>query len=1005
MSKLYSVLLLIALLLFPACCLAQAEGGGGGPRHLGWVAQPRPGAAGTYSSDFDWLGLDLTIDLVPWPGTPPAPQFSRKNYNPFGASQNVGKAALWSAVAFNVSGTPTFKWLWQPPLIPYTQLPDLIRFPTPALFTMAYVSMNVNGYASDVSIHVTGIVNPGGPEWVDSDATPNSFDAFGPLPVGIPASMLARAVLPAGGVTMAVAQMSPTLTAHTIAAPTAGGRSTGDGSAQLNVNGWGIYPIVLRSPYPFGLPQMGDGDNKFVYDASALGMLTVSMSAEVVGATQADTQWLVDNNKVGWTIHPGIDGWIPYTKQAQGSYIQPVTNGVGGVAMYQGLPDSDTGFGLKTLLLKVESHDSQQAFIQTYFSASALNHPNFDLTPNWFYYYNKMFSAFPAVYENGTTSHCDSDSTTDPQPYHFPIVKGVFIDNDAYKTDIIPVFTPGATLVYDGQFFVNGIHNYLYTVGHELGHKWDIENGLVNRKYKKSDAWNKGFDFDGDGVLNSAEIANGLDPQKPDTTGAFGGAPEGDVEALACIHGLAKLLPNKDAWKRDWSSVGLQYNGLMGNEIWGNYNPDPAFSSYWGVPVSAPYFPWDYQKLVMVNGRPRPMGSHDADPPGNAVTQVINPFSQPPYTDGKIPYPGQHIPLAASCGLPILRRYLEKKMRTLLVWLVALTVVLQGAGTLAQDSKPLRHKNGHVYRDFDDIGRVDALHQAGLKHDRTQLPALLAAVSTPPDHFHFFTAVHALVRIGDPQALPALDAAIQRLADDKEPCEYAEVARARLLADGEAQKHTGQRQQAQTRLSTFLATLQLDANTLNVTVTRDWEHWMSNGGEASTRAQYAMRELADMIYHTRDMAFAEAVKTAGVDFTTDAGAKYKVQLAPLTAQQRVDWIISEFSNKKVLKGDDFYLMQLAADEGKLASRAAAATLKEMDKHRERYPSLLTKEAGHVNHIGFSALFDVIRAVGDKDQEPVIAHFLNDKEKWIAYYANQVYPSITTGIPWKWRVGY
>ena len=332
---------------------------------------------------------------------------------------------------------------------------------------------------------------------------------------------------------------------------------------------------------------------------------------------------------------------------------------------------------------------------------------------------------------------------------------------------------------------------------------------------------------------------------------------------------------------------------------------------------------------------------------------------------------------------------------------------------MAQNNTYIPRRNGHAYGDLDAIGHVDALHQAGLKHDRTQLPALLAAVSTPPDHFHFFTAVHALVRIGDPQALPALEQALHRFAAEKnaqgytdaEAQGYVEVARARLLADVEARKHSAVREQAQVRLSTFLATLQVDANTLNTTVAQDWKHWLAQGGEASTYAQYAIRELADMIYHTRDMAFAEAVKTAGVDFTTDAGAKYKVQLASLTAQQRVDWLIKELSNKQVFTGTDLYLVQLASDEGKIASQAAADKVLDMDQHRNRYPDLMTKEIGHTNHIGFSALFDVISGVGDKDQEPVIAHFLNDKEKWIAYYAKQAYPSVKMGIPWKSRVGY
>ena len=38
---------------------------------------------------------------------------------------------------------------------------------------------------------------------------------------------------------------------------------------------------------------------------------------------------------------------------------------------------------------------------------------------------------------------------------------------------------------------------------------------------------------------------------------------------------------------------------------------------------------------------------------------------------------------------------------------------------------------------------------------------------------------------------------------------------------------------------------------------------------------------------------------------------------------------------------------------------------------------------------------------DRSQLPV----LHDEDKWIAYYADQVYPGVKAGLPWKWRIGY
>lgn len=340
-----------------------------------------------------------------------------------------------------------------------------------------------------------------------------------------------------------------------------------------------------------------------------------------------------------------------------------------------------------------------------------------------------------------------------------------------------------------------------------------------------------------------------------------------------------------------------------------------------------------------------------------------------------------------------------------LVVALFLVGVIASGGVMAQQSRPLAHPNAHAYLRLEDIQQVDALHQAGLKHDKSQLPLLLKTAADPPDHFHFLTAVHALARIGDRQALPILNQAIQTL-EDKEARDYAQVARARLLAKAEADKHSGLRQQADARLNAFFTALGLDVASLHAAILRDKnKDDVRLPPEPDIRELYALRELADMIYHEHDMALADAAKQAGVNFGLDVGAKYKAQIAPLSSRQRVDWLINELSNKRVLTGHDFYLEQLAADEGKAASRAAAAKLKEMDQHRERYADMTGRNDGQMYHTGFSALFDVVRSVGDTEQEAVIAHFLNDKEKWIAYYAHQVYGSVKAGIPWKWRIGY
>lgn len=639
---------------------------GGNSGSMGWMPQYRPNTSGYNPNDLDWIGLDYTISRTYAPGVTGSPSASGKIYKQgglregFGTLNSSGPLGDILSVTLSVTGTSEYHWLWTPTNVPSTQQPDYNHFPGPALFTLGRVSMMLDGLSYGLLAHIQGSisVSGGGAQWMDSDSRPDSLDFVGPLQQT--AGLLSRSVLSAGGGNHPSVQMSPALSATGTAAPDRpDGRSTQGGRIDSGL-GSDAFPITLSSPQPFGLPQMGDDSNKFVYDGTMPnGILTLPLAARVIGANQADTQWLVDNNKVGWAVHPGIDGWIPYPqKVAQGDTILPVTNGQSGVALYQGLPDNDADFGLKEVLLKVQGLDSQKAYIQTFFSATAKNHPHPALFPetdevtglpigpgpNWFYYYNKLYSSAPARYADTSPSYCLAGLQFDSQGEPIDIdkrqiVKRIIIGNDAFSNGSVPVFKRGlfGMMTFDGLLDIGGIHKYVYVLGHELGHAEDYTTGILNYKFNPSKTTNQigntgyyGFDEDGDGVTRKAELANGLDPLKPDSTGAFGGSATGDAEVLACIHGLAKLLPTKDLWKQDWSSAGLQYSGLH-DPFWGLYNPDPMYSAYWGLPVNTPYHPWDYESVIVQFGIIQRTGNHNSDPPSDAVTQVLDPYSQLPY--------------------------------------------------------------------------------------------------------------------------------------------------------------------------------------------------------------------------------------------------------------------------------------------------------------------------------------------------------------------------------------
>ena len=126
-----------------------------------------------------------------------------------------------------------------------------------------------------------------------------------------------------------------------------------------------------------------------------------------------------------------------------------------------------------------------------------------------------------------------------------------------------------------------------------------------------------------------------------------------------------------------------------------------------------------------------------------------------------------------------------------------------------------------------------------------------------------------------------------------------------MIAEGKAENVADPQQKASVRLREFLAALGTDSAGINAAVAQDQAQPMLH--KTVGVGTYALRSLADMIYRHRDMALAAAAKASGIDFEVEPGAKYKVQLAPLSAQERVDWLIKTLSNKRAgrttLSGD------------------------------------------------------------------------------------------------------
>jgi hypothetical protein len=292
------------------------------------------------------------------------------------------------------------------------------------------------------------------------------------------------------------------------------------------------------------------------------------------------------------------------------------------------------------------------------------------------------------------------------------------------------------------------------------------------------------------------------------------------------------------------------------------------------------------------------------------------------------------------------------------------------------------------------------MRQSGLQAGYSQIPEILVALQHPVHTAYTYTPIHALAQMGAEEALPVIDQYIRHgIADknkDLDLSNFAVSARARLLSESEANHITDSKAKAIAKVKTFFATLDLapadlnsDLATYNApllpSTVKGKEVYLTSNDASKIHpiGVYAIRELADMIYHGKYEDFASLPDVKNVNFSGDYGSALKLRLAPLSMNQRIDTVINELAHRTVLRFDTDYDIQLAINEGLPASQAAAKKLSEMEKHPENY-----------SHIGFKALRCVILGVGDKEQAALIKR-LNDEK--ISYCSPMEYADISQGV--------
>lgn len=292
---------------------------------------------------------------------------------------------------------------------------------------------------------------------------------------------------------------------------------------------------------------------------------------------------------------------------------------------------------------------------------------------------------------------------------------------------------------------------------------------------------------------------------------------------------------------------------------------------------------------------------------------------------------------------------------------------------------------------------------AGLRQDRSQIPDIIATLNKPPHGVFMTAAMQALARMGATEGLDAVEKRIPASLTPKqlsmtdpraiEVINYARVARARLLAESAAKPIVGKDAQAAAKIARFYAELKLTPADLNAAVP-PLDQKPALGFINTPLEVYAMREIADMVYHGSYASFAALPGVAQVHFSQYGPAALKMRLAALSQSQRMNTMIEELAKTSIETSDEPYETQLLADEGFPATQAVAAKLHEIDKRRDEYSS----------H-GFAALFNVLRGIGDQGQTGLISQFQHDTDGVVANYANQVYYDVRDGRRFVFKADY
>jgi len=317
-------------------------------------------------------------------------------------------------------------------------------------------------------------------------------------------------------------------------------------------------------------------------------------------------------------------------------------------------------------------------------------------------------------------------------------------------------------------------------------------------------------------------------------------------------------------------------------------------------------------------------------------------------------------------------------MKMMLCFCLVMAVVLHGCGTVGANVPlpPLSQQEEVL---------LAKMWRARISGDHAQTSVMLNYLKKPVTQQHpalTHTAMQALARLGAMEALTTIEEMAQRSSPGSSPVQrYAQVARARLLAEESIGENPPS---AAVKMRRYLSALKLTPNQINAALSNSNQRF---GDQQNVPEIVASREIVDMIYHKRDMTLAKQAQALGIRLDLNASFVVELQIAPLSRQERVEWLIKELKKADVLSSREYHLIQLTAAEGKTASHAAAVALEQMRSSGQIY-----------NYGAVAGLLKVIGLVADKGESPIVLTFSTDSNPALSRVAQQVLRRIERGVP-------